>query len=260
MKAVWLSSTYYLDEAVQNLSPNAERMLTRALAYCGNAETSGYITQSAINMLGLPGPKKLIKELVDGDILIPQSDGRWYFDAWPEWNSSGDALLARRKSDRDRQARLREAKRKSHPESRDSSRETSRDVTAPEESRAEENSGYPRESATDSNGRGSAAATPGAELVNELISLEHSAAVRTKLRIRASELIRQGHPRSDVAAALELWLTKSSLGPNALDSVLSEVVKSRAAPRNGVTPGEAKVLAWAELGDPSQPERNAIGQ
>ncbi|MEC4836088.1 hypothetical protein R2362_15875 [Mycobacteroides chelonae] len=37
MKAVLLSSTYYLDEAVQQLSPNAERMLTRALAFCGNA-------------------------------------------------------------------------------------------------------------------------------------------------------------------------------------------------------------------------------
>jgi hypothetical protein len=246
MKAVWLSSTYYLDEAVQALSPNAERMLTRALAYCGNAETSGYITRGAINMLGLSNPTKLVKELIDGGILIPQPDGRWYFDAWPDWNSSGDKLIARQKADRERQARLRERKKTSRPEHRDDSRENSRDVTPPEERRAEENSGYPRESATDSNGHGGIAATPGAELVDELISRDHPDAVRTMLRIRASELIRQGHPRADVAAAITLWLTKPSLGPNALPSVLSEVLKTRAAPNGGSRPPD-KLRVLAEL-------------
>ncbi|WP_100480597.1 splicing factor U2AF large subunit [Mycobacteroides abscessus] len=118
MKAVLLSSTYYLDEAVQQLSPNAERMLTRALAFCGNAESSGYISERNITMLGLPNPKKLIAELVDADILMPRPAGGWDFRSWQSWNSAGDALVARRKADRDRQARLREKK------SRDASRDT----------------------------------------------------------------------------------------------------------------------------------------
>lgn len=118
MKAVLLSSTYYLDEAVQRLSPNAERMLTRALAFCGNAESSGYISERNITMLGLSNPKKLIAELVDADILMPRPAGGWDFRSWQSWNSAGDALVARRKADRDRQARLREKK------SRDASRDT----------------------------------------------------------------------------------------------------------------------------------------
>lgn len=118
MKAVLLSSTYYLDEAVQQLSPNAERMLTRALAFCGNVESSGYISELNITMLGLPNPKKLARELVDAEILVPRPNGGWDFRTWDVWNSAGDALVARRKADRDRQARLREKK------SRDASRDT----------------------------------------------------------------------------------------------------------------------------------------
>lgn len=243
MKAVWLSSTYYFDEAVEKLSPNAERMLTRGIAFCGNAETQGYISMSQLNMLGLPNPKRLLKELVDGEILIPQPDGRWYFDAWPDWNSSGDKLIARQKADRERQARARERKKTSQPKPRDASRENSRDVTPPEERREEENSGYPRESATDSNGRGGVAATPGAQLVRELIPPGHPDAVLTVLRVRASELLKQGHPKADVAAALELWLTKPSLGPNALPSLLSEAVKAR----SGAASGGDKTRAFAEL-------------
>lgn len=241
MKAVWLSSTYYLDDAVGQLSGNAERMLTRALAYCGNAETSGFVSENALNLLGLPRPKRLAQELVDAKILVPRSGGGWDFRAWESWNSAGDALIARRKADRERQARLREGKKKS----RDASREKSRDVTAPEESREEQNSGYVTESATDSNGRGAVAATPGAELVNELIPRSHPDAVRTMLRIRATELLRS-HPKVDVAAALELWLSKPGLGPNALPSLVSEVVKTRAAPAAaGRQP--SKLRAFAEL-------------
>jgi hypothetical protein len=119
----------------------------------------------------------------------------------------------------------------------------------------ETNNSHLTESATDSLGSGGIAATPGAELVRELIPDTHPAAVRTQLRIRASELIRQGHPRSDVAAALELWLTKPSLGPNALPSVLSEVVKARAAP-NGAKP-TSKLRATAELAAELRAEENA---
>lgn len=98
-----------------------------------------------------------------------------------------------------------------------------------------ENSGYLPESATEPNGHDAIAATPGADLVRAIIPNEHPAAVRTALRLRASELINRGTPPDTVAAALRLWLTKPNLGPNTLPSLVSEVIKTanghaRAAP------------------------------
>lgn len=150
MKAVWLSSTYYLDEAVENLSPTAERFMLRAMAYCGNAETSGFLSKSAIKMLGLPNPHKLVRELVEQEILTPQEDGRWYFRSWIAWQSGGESLLERRKADRERQSRLRESRKQSRDMSRDTSRYSSRDVTPPEESRGDKNSGDVKRVSTDS--------------------------------------------------------------------------------------------------------------
>ena len=297
MRAVWLSSTYYLDDAVQKLSANAERMLTRAMAHCGAAESSGYVSEAAIKMLGLPNPRKLVSELVEAQILVPRKTGGWEFRSWESWNSAGDVLIARRRADRERQARLRaERQGKSRDMSRDTdngvdtgnvsyssvetektreksarasnpqrsakpvethddqqerenlSRDMSRDVTAPEESREEQNTSYLSESATDSNGRSGIAATPGAALVREIVPRGHPDAVLSVLRVRASELIRQGHPRADVAAALQLWCDKPSLGPNILPTLLSEVIKTRTATANGRPgPGVDKTRAFAEF-------------
>lgn len=258
MKAVWLSSTYYLDEAVQRLSPNAERMLTRSLAFCGNAESSGYISELNITMLGLPTPKKLVRELVDANIFTPRPEGGWDFRSWEAWNSAGDKLIARQKADRDRQARLREGKKKS----RDASREMSRDVTPPEQRRGEQKSSRLPESATDSNGRGAVAATPGADLVRRVIPREHPNAVQTALRMQASALIKAGQPSEVVEDALRLWLTKSGVGPGILPSLVSDVLKSRnpSSPAMSVmAPGEAKVAGWAQLGT-QFPTQEAIEQ
>lgn len=108
-----------------------------------------------------------------------------------------------------------------------------------------------------------AAATPGADLVRAIIPAEHPDAVRTALRLRASELINRGTPTETVAAALRLWLTKPNLGPNTLPALVSEVIKTanghaRAAPIDGLTAGEAKVVGWAQLGEPNPDERKAI--
>jgi len=126
-----------------------------------------------------------------------------------------------------------------HSSPRDSLRVT-RDPTQPNK---EQDFGYVSESATEPNGRDSIAATPGAELVREIIPPGHPAATLTLLRIRSGELLRQGHSRADVAAALELWLAKPNLGPNALPSLLSEVIKSRAAPNGGQPTSKMRALA-----------------
>lgn len=105
------------------------------------------------------------------------------------------------------------------------------------------------------------AATSGAEIVRRIIPNEHPNAVKTMLRIRASELINTGTPTETVEAALKLWLTKPNLGPNVLPSLVSEVIKTRASTNShGLTAGEAKVIAWAELGNAESNQRKAIGQ
>ncbi|MBX9150036.1 hypothetical protein [Rhodococcus qingshengii] len=127
MKYVNLSTTYYMDQAVQRLSPNGERFLTRALAYCGNAENRGTFTLSDAKMLGIPGTKSRISELVSAEILRENLDETWSFKKWDEWQESGNKLLERQERDRERQRKLREQ-----------SRDTSRDNPHPEERREEE--------------------------------------------------------------------------------------------------------------------------
>jgi hypothetical protein len=127
-----------------------------------------------------------------------------------------------------------------------------RDPTQPNPTK--EISGSVSESATEPNARDSVAATPGAELVRELIPDEHPDAVRTLLRIRASELIRNGNTKADVAAGLQLWLTKPSLGPNALPSLVSEAIKLRTT--NGAGKPH-KMRALAELAQQVRSEEQA---
>ena len=95
-----------------------------------------------------------------------------------------------------------------------------------------------------------AAATPGAELVGRIIPREHPDAVKTALRIRASELINTGTERETVEAALHLWLTKPHLGPNTLPSLVSEVIKARGAALNcpqAPSTVDRKVAGWLEM-------------
>lgn len=301
MKAVWLSSTYYLDEAVQKLSPNAERMLTRSMAHCGSAESSGYVSEAAIKMLGLPNPRKLANELVDAQIYIPRAGGGWDFRSWESWNSAGDALIARRKADAARQARRRAAQQEiSRDMSRDSpdgadgknrsfssvdrrktgeksassdaartprlstetspeqdiwespSRNTSRDVTPPEESREEQNSSHLQNNGYDSNANEprSAPIRPDAwKLVRAIVPSEHPQAVRTELALQASALLKAGHPAELVADALRLWTTKG-LHPKTLPSLVSELINTRNRPAAGssnVGQSTSKVRRLAEL-------------
>lgn len=92
------------------------------------------------------------------------------------------------------------------------------------------------------------AATSGADLVQRLIPREHPDAVKTALRIRASELINTGTPAEMVGEALQLWLTKPHLGPNVLPSLVSEVIKLRTPTPNGIGKPSQKALGWGAAG------------
>lgn len=200
--------------------------------------------------------------------------GAIQFTRWTKWQRTCAEVKAYREAEAERKRNARNAKRNAttsrngetsartseghppdvRPESRDPKTETETET---------KNSGYVPESATEPNGRDAIAATPGADLVRAIIPAEHPDAVKTALRLRASELINRGTPTETVAAALRLWLTKPNLGPNTLPALVSEVIKTanghaRAAPVNGLTAGEAKVVGWAQLGEPNPDERKAI--
>jgi hypothetical protein len=77
-----------------------------------------------------------------------------------------------------------------------------------------------------------ASATPGADLVREVVPHGHPPATLTSLRLQASELLNTGTDRDTVSAALKLWCDKPGIGigRTILSSLCSEVIKSRATP------------------------------
>lgn len=258
MERVWLATTYYMDPAVEALSPNAERLMTRAIAYCGNAENSGYITAKALKNLGIPAAKARTLELLSARILVETGCVDLYqFRSWDYWQKEGNALLKRKKSDAERQARHREAQKKQDQMSRD----TSRDVTPLEKRREEENSKESSSSSLVSNGReedeprSKPVPVEAWKLIRAVIPAAHPQAVRTDLAMRAGALIKSGTPEPTVRAALELWLTKPNVGPGILPSLVSEVIKSasplHAVPNNGqpqLGPASQKAAGWLAVG------------
>jgi hypothetical protein len=82
-----------------------------------------------------------------------------------------------------------------------------------------------------------------------------------RLAVQVAKLARAGHPDALIRESLREWERRLNCDlPEFLPTVYGDVVKrSRAAPH--VTPGEVKVLGWAELGNSPKPEpvRKAIG-
>lgn len=92
------------------------------------------------------------------------------------------------------------------------------------------------------------------KLVNSVIPAEHPQAVRAGLAIRAQEMLGSGTPGHTIREALELWLAKN-LGPGALPSLVSEVIKNRspAAARANRSPADERVAQAQTLKTPAQP-------
>lgn len=234
-------------------------------SYCMGYLTDGFVPEWYVK--SWPKGVALAKRLVEARLWIPttneEGESGWQFHEFTGVgrNDSRAQIEESRNKWRHKKGRQRgnspsaspgaspgDADGDTPPMSPGDSLRVTRDPTQPN---VKETFGHLPESATETFGRDAIAATPGAELVRQLIPNEHPAAVRTALRIRASELIKQGTPRPDVAAALQLWLTKPSLGPNALPSLVSEAVKSRAAPVNG---HDAKVNDFLAFAQPRRPE------
>ena len=97
-------------------------------------------------------------------------------------------------------------------------------------------------------------------LVRQVLGNHYPRTHVNRLAIQVEKLTREGHPDTLIRQALTEWERRPNCDkPEFLPTVLGDVVKqSRAAPT--ITPGEAKVLAWAELASPTPDQRKALGQ
>lgn len=102
-------------------------------------------------------------------------------------------------------------------------------------------------------------ATPGAQLVREIIPNTIPAAEQTMLRIRASEMLNTGTPPDDIRGGLRIWLDKPHLGAGALAACVSEHVKTRDRPNPTKTPpSKRKVNAALAIAEKFATPTNAL--
>lgn len=216
-------------------------------SYCMGYLTDGFVPEWYVKTW--PKGMALAKRLVTARMWYPaEKDGEtgWQFHEFtgPGRNDSREQVEESRKKWRNKKAGQRADSPPDSPRdsrgaspgdaTRDSRRDSlraTRDPTQPNPT--EEFSGQLSESATDSNGRGAVAATPGADLVRRIVPSSFPGADRTMLRIKASALINEGIPTADVEAALRLWVDKPGIGPGLLPSLVSDVIKNRNGPVNG---------------------------
>jgi hypothetical protein len=228
MITVWLSTTYYLDPRIINLSEGAECLFLRSMAYCGAAETRGFVPELALKTLGVRALNRKKSELLCAG-LWTEVEGGYRLSSWAKWQKNGDDLLKRKEADRNRKAKEREVSRDSH-------------VTVQAQRRGEEKregktqvgrASLPTVETSLEERPGPEVGIDGWKLVRDLIPDEHPQAVRSGLAIESTTLLKSGSSESDVREALTLWLSKPNLGPRVLPSLVSEAIRKRAGPKPG---------------------------
>lgn len=103
MEWVKLSTRYYLDPAVCVLDSDAELMFVRGLAYCGNAETGGFIPDAVVHHLTRRNPKRSADALVGAGLWTRMPTGYGI----PNWQKYQVDMAEQRRQWRDRQRRAR---------------------------------------------------------------------------------------------------------------------------------------------------------
>lgn len=235
---------------------------TLAGSFSANKLGDGYVSAEALRTLGCtPAIRAALMATTKADgttspLWIDADLGAIRFTRWSKWQRTSTEVKAYRETEAERKRKAREAA-KAAAASNDA--ETSGRTAAgqsppvrPEDGDPKTKTetkteifGYVPESASLSNARDAIAATPGADLVRELIPTSIPDSERTLLRIKASEMLRSGKLREDVAEGLRLYMAKPHLGAGALPSLVSEAVRSRAAPTaaNGKQPHKMRTLA-----------------
>lgn len=285
-----------LDDRLRN---EAVGLWVRCGVWSAKEETDGHVPIDVVRQFG--GTTRIVRALVsDADLWDAENVENWrknreiLFKNWEKWQKTRAENVARRKADAARQSTYRRSKKgrgfvagitdtSTDPEM------SQRDTTSPVTLGANDDSKYvsrresqrpdpdPDPSSTYVGTESSLNVGPtrdsdrgltepvnvsASRLVATLVPDKIPAAVRTALRIQASQLLnRDGLDTDTVAEALRRWLNKPGAGVRLLDHLAADIVRERARPgvaaTNGLTPGEAKVVGWAALGMPS-PDRKEL--
>ncbi len=99
-----LAVSYYRDDAILEAGEKAELMYVRGLAYCGEAQSDGFITdRQMVSIVGL-GMRDAAKR---ADVLVrvglwERVAGGYVVRSWLKWNRSTEEIGRRLKADRER--------------------------------------------------------------------------------------------------------------------------------------------------------------
>lgn len=231
----------------------------RAGGWCAQQMTEGFVPTGMLAPLG--GTPSTARKLV-GAGLWDVAEGGWRFHDWHTYQPTRAEVESRRKQRAEAGAKggkaSGESRRESKPEANASTdgeanasgraspsvrtcakqkRTPSRSLTQRDFSTYVESGSYVSERAeSDETPQRSQVGIDGWKLIRDLVSAEHPQAVRSGLAIEAATLVSAGTPEADIRDALSLWLAKPQLGPRALPSLVSEVIRNRSSPTIGRRP------------------------
>jgi hypothetical protein len=273
-----------LDARLRN---EAVGLWVRCGAWSAKEETDGHIPIDVVR--GFGGNKRLIEALAhQAELWHPvEYDRKWgktreiLFQNWEKWQKTHAENEAKRKSDAERQAKHRRVK-KGRNYVPDSSLSSADAITSQRDTDTADNrdskfvsrceSQRPDPDPTliptyvgtesslnvggDERGLSAPVNVSASRLVATLIPDTFPAAVRTALRLKASELMtRDQIPADDVADALRRWLAKPDAGPGLLPNLVADVQRARTAPAANGKPHKLRVVA--ELAAQARAAENA---
>lgn len=255
---------FYDHPKVVDLSMAARGLWATCGSYCGRHLTDGHISRKQVRMLG--GTAAQIRDLIRNRMWIECESHRdcIAFVNWIEQQPTRDSVETKRAEDAERKHKAREAKRAKQQQQENVRTDVRSDRDESVRADVQQESALPdptrpdpthlttyvesashEANASDSGERG--AGPPihrdAVRLVRDRVPAEHPSAVRTMLRLRASELITAGTDPGVVAEALDRWVGKSGIGPNMLPSLVSDVIKERSGTTARAAPGPRRSTA-----------------
>ena len=95
----------------------------------------------------------------------------------------------------------------------------------------------------------------------ELSNAGYPRATMDRLAVQVDKLAHDKHPDRLIRESLREWDQRPNCDkPEFLPTILGDLVKRSRAGPGAVSAGEAKVLGWADLGNPTSSQRKALGQ
>lgn len=240
---------------------------TLAGAYSASKLTDGVVPDEKLRELGCtPAIREALMSTKPEPLWVASDDhpNAIQFTRWTKWQRTCAEVKAYKQADAERKRRAREALRNTitseddemsarttagRPQNvrADSGNPRGRARARQSESESESVTTYVSESATETLGLTSVAATPAADLVRRTIPRDINSAIQTALRIHAGTLLKD-NPPDVVEEALRDWATRTGVGPGVLPSLAADVIKRRNGHARAAPNGKPhKMRALAEL-------------